>query len=135
LGLTQDQLKSNEIIQKLLENHSVQVNTLVESHDHTQRIKIRNFQALIDNNYSHKNPTQKSIDLQDSDFIRNNFNSMPSSANLIDSEEPQFDQPKEQVSLNLRISRPIFQNLSDHAKGILQKLGGSTESDIPNVMI
>jgi len=57
LGLTQDELKSNVVIQKLLENVSVQVNTLIENTDGAnkcQRIKIRNFQALIDNNYSHK---------------------------------------------------------------------------------
>jgi hypothetical protein len=37
LGLTQIQLKSNEIIQRLLENHSLQVNTLVESKDKNQK--------------------------------------------------------------------------------------------------
>ena len=63
LGLTPDELKSNETIQKLLENHVmsaeqgsqplIQLNSLFESEGGSKQIKIRNFQALIDDNYNH----------------------------------------------------------------------------------
>ena len=60
LGLTSADLKSNEIIQQLLESNAssdiyqkIQLNSLVESENGTKQIKIRNFQALIDDNYNH----------------------------------------------------------------------------------
>ena len=57
LGITQNQLLDNAKIQELLTMHAskpMQVNSLVESNKSGgQMIKVRNFQALIDNNYSH----------------------------------------------------------------------------------
>lgn len=72
LGITYDELKGNDIIQRLLESHAnmidfenggaslahpmmmtLQLNTLVESEGDRKQIKIRNFQALIDENYNH----------------------------------------------------------------------------------
>lgn len=51
LGITSDELKENEIIQRLLENHAdglsnfpmMQLNSLFESNDGNKSIKIRNF--------------------------------------------------------------------------------------------
>lgn len=65
LGLTSDDLKGNETIQMLLENHSsenyphLQLNSLVESEGGLKQIKIRNFQALIDDNYNHNSSSNR----------------------------------------------------------------------------
>jgi hypothetical protein len=68
LGITSDELKGNEIIQKLLENQAdshtfsmVQLNSLVESENGLKQIKIRNFQALIDDNYNHNSYNSGSL--------------------------------------------------------------------------
>lgn len=76
LGITSDELKNNEIIQKLLESHAaqslsaqgsgtympmMQLNSLVESQDGHKQIKIRNFQALIDDNYNHNSNNNASL--------------------------------------------------------------------------
>lgn len=66
LGITYDELKGNDIIQRLLESHAAyldglggsepmrfQLNSLFESDGGKKQIKIRNFQALIDDNYNH----------------------------------------------------------------------------------
>jgi len=52
LGLDPTELKSNEFIQKLLEKQFVELNSLVEGAGGS-RIKVRNFQALIDDHYDH----------------------------------------------------------------------------------
>ena len=73
LGITHDELKSNQIIQRLLESHAAyldgdasglhmfQLNSLVESEGGRKQIKIRNFQALIDDNYNHNSKTLDSL--------------------------------------------------------------------------
>lgn len=60
LGLTQNQLLTNVKIQELLTQHvesPLRVNSLVERNsgqvgDASEMIKVHNFQALIDDNYS-----------------------------------------------------------------------------------
>lgn len=66
LGLTSADLKGNQIIQKLLESNGtqehqqkLQLNSLVESENGKKQIKIRNFQALIDDNYNHNSGPNK----------------------------------------------------------------------------
>ena len=57
LGLTQDQLLDNEKIQQLLTQHAegpMQLNSIIENKSNAgEMIKVRNFQALIDINYTH----------------------------------------------------------------------------------
>ena len=57
LGLTQDQLLDNEKIQQLLTQHAndpMQLNSVIENKKNQgEMIKVRNFQALIDINYTH----------------------------------------------------------------------------------
>ena len=59
LGLTQNELLDNAMIQNLLtsyESDPIQMNSMIESQKNGgQLIKVRNFQALIDKNYSHSN--------------------------------------------------------------------------------
>lgn len=59
LGLTQNELLDNAMIQNLLTSYEVdpiQMNSMIESQKNGgQLIKVRNFQALIDKNYSHSN--------------------------------------------------------------------------------
>jgi hypothetical protein len=43
---------SNDLIQKLLENEEVQMNTLINGVNGNKDIKISNLQALINQNYS-----------------------------------------------------------------------------------
>jgi hypothetical protein len=55
LGITKDELMSNELIQQLLTNlaeQNIKVNTNVEcKNDLSQIIKVRNFEALVNENY------------------------------------------------------------------------------------
>lgn len=105
LGFSPDELKNNEIIQKLLESHSqgalshpmIQLNSLVESEGGKKQIKIRNFQALIDDNYNHNSKTLSKLFNKEASFI--------STASSISSElsEAQEELLK-QIHLNLRIS-------------------------------
>lgn len=57
LGLTQSELLDNVKIQELLTAHAnkpMTVNSLIEDRKNEgQMIKVRNFQALIDNDYNH----------------------------------------------------------------------------------
>lgn len=101
LGISSAQLKNNEIIQKLLENHAasnytqpmIQLNSLVESEGGQKQIKIRNFQALIDDNYTHNSYKLKEL----SQFAQ------PKPVNNSDNSYTD-DELVQQVRLNLRIS-------------------------------
>ncbi|CDW71244.1 cct motif family protein [Stylonychia lemnae] len=127
LGITSDELKSNEIIQKLLENHAanmgsafpmVQLNSLVESQDGNKSIKIRNFQALIDDNYNHNsnhngslfftkyNSSSSTCGLSTSSSSASPLSNL-NEQNVSGSNGQNNNQAEEygkQVSLNLRIS-------------------------------
>jgi len=65
LGLTQNELLDNEMIQQLLTQYAedpMQMNSLIESQKNGgQLIKVRNFQALIDKNYSHNNAQAEEV--------------------------------------------------------------------------
>jgi UTP-glucose-1-phosphate uridylyltransferase len=57
LGLSQEELLDNVMIQTLLTQHGedpIKMNSLIENcNNGGQMIKVRNFQALIDTNYNH----------------------------------------------------------------------------------
>lgn len=63
LGLTQSELLDNVKIQELLTAHAnkpMTVNSLIEDRKNEgQMIKVRNFQALIDNDYNHSQLNSK----------------------------------------------------------------------------
>lgn len=52
LGITQDQLADNELLQNLLEKKEVQMNTLMDGKNGNKNIKISNLQALMNKDYS-----------------------------------------------------------------------------------
>ena len=121
LGISSDELKSNEIIQKLLESHfdsdnqQIQLNSLVENQDGTKQIKIRNFQALIDDNYNHNSKLNSlSTASKTQSFITNS--NEDTDVNTSTSHEDLL----RQIQLNLRISTTNEENsLSKHVSKIL----------------
>jgi len=118
LGITYDELKGNDIIQRLLESHAAyldglggsepmrfQLNSLFESDGGKKQIKIRNFQALIDDNYNHNSKASSTTQV-------------PSNAKG-ETEGQQVGVPEEllrQIQLNLRIST------SSQAETVLTKV-------------
>ena len=61
LGITSEELQNHEVIQKLLDANAdhIQLNSLFEggAAEGGKQIKVRNFQALINENYNHTTTT------------------------------------------------------------------------------
>ena len=151
LGISSDELRSNEIIQKLLENHCamggtlqpmLQLNSLVESEGSSKQIKIRNFQALIDDNYNHNSHSAAS---KMSSFLSKEgkdlcpiMSSAETSSEVASTDSLSLNQqPVEEllrhIQLNLRISttKTLDHNQQYHvAKVLIQHYTSSSESGL-----
>ncbi len=81
----------------------MQLNSLVESNDGNKSIKIRNFQALIDDNYNHNSNHQGILFSKASSILNSNSSSTNDE-----------DDVSKQVQLNLRISTSGDNLTSNH---------------------
>lgn len=90
-----------------------QLNSLFESENGKKQIKIRNFQALIDDNYNHNSKTaMNSNTMSHGGFMFNTTNSLHRGLTSLTSGSV----PEEllrQIQLNLRISTSVNANNSD----------------------